>query len=617
MLNFRMTLATCSVLLLGGCGGGGGAASETSAGSPAVVVVPATSPTPAPAAAPAATPTSTPVSATPNTMILGTAAAFAQQGWDFSILQTAKLIGSMAIRDGVGWDNIEKSRGDYTFTSSSLNWINTVVDSGFPVTVLFGGSNPLYDNGKTPYTDEGRTAFANFVVATLDHYPKIKAIEIANEYNAFNFVTGPVLNDGYPARQRYYFETLKSVYNAVKSTHPDVKVLGGAAIAIPVGYFKPLFALGGLNYMDGLVVHPYTTDPEQLDKQLTVLKLAMGANAKPIHMTEFARELDSVPDTADYLVKSVAVMAAAGVAEADWYALRQQGGPNDIWYKNVALASFSGAVLPPGQGFKIMSTQVLAKGAGRRIVTDPSVYAYQFGQNAMVVWGDPRSLTVKANAKFYNSQGVEIAQPATINAKSPTIIVSDNPLIYGDTVVLGSSQLVADSYDQFDFTNSLDGSTRFEGPWTYFAYGVRSQVYTQAYTQGGAEVASSDWMPYIGIDWLRPFNINANTVSPVDYNTGGSADAYKAILRYTSPYDGKFDISGVWDVNANSADGIDVQVVVNSQTVLATIFNGHYDMSLKGISLKQGDVITFVVGPNKNAVGTDTTNYRIKMYRAS
>ncbi|RYF36093.1 MAG: hypothetical protein EOO38_28170, partial [Cytophagaceae bacterium] len=237
-----------------------------------------------------------------------------------------------------------------------------------------------------------------------------------------------MLDDGYPARQKYYFETLKAVYTAVKAAHPDVKVLGGAAMAIPVGYFKPLFALGGLNYMDGLVVHPYTTDPEQLDKQLTVLKLAMGANAKPIHVTEFAQELDSVPDTANYLVKSVAVMAAAGVAEADWYALRQQGGPNDIWYKNVALASFSGAVLPPGQGFKVMSTQVLAKGAGRRIVTDPFVYAYQFGQNAMVIWGDPRNLTVKTGAKFYNSQGVEIAQPATIDAKSPTIIVSDTAL---------------------------------------------------------------------------------------------------------------------------------------------------------------------------------------------
>jgi hypothetical protein len=620
MLNFRMTLATCSVLLLGGCGGGGGggATGETATGSSSpVVVVPAATPTATPTPTPTASPTPTPVATTPNAMILGAAAAFGQQTWDFSILQTARSLGTAAIRDGVAWTEIEKSPGVYQFGAAKVSWINNVSDGGFPVTLLFDNTNPLYDGGLTPYTDAGRAAYAKMIVATLDHFPKVKTIEVGNEYNAFNFVTGPVLNDGYPARQKYYYETLKAVYTAVKATHADVKVLGGAALAIPVGYFKPLFAMGGLNYMDGIVVHPYTTDAEQLDKQLTVLKSAMGANAKPIHITEFAKELDSVVDTADYLVKSVAVMATAGVAEADWYALRQQGGPNNIWYKNVALAAFSGAVLPPGQGYKVMATQVLAKGAGRRIATDPFVYAYRFGQNAMVVWGDPRSLTVKVAAKFYNSQGAEIAQPATIDAKSPTIIVSDSPLVYGDNVVLGSSQLVADSYDQFDFTNSLDGSTKFEGPWTYFAYGVRSQAYTQAYTQGGGEVASSDWMPYIGIDWLRPFNINANTVSPVDYNTGGSPDAYKAILRYTSPYDGKFDISGVWDVNAKSADGIDVQVVVNSQTVLATIFNGHYDMSLKGISLKQGDVITFVVGPNKNAAGTDTTNYRIKMYRAS
>ena len=597
-----------AMLLLGGCGGGGGAG-DTAAVSPPVSVTPAPTPTPTPAA--------TPTSVTPNTMILGTATAFGQQAWDFSILQTAKSIGSMAVRDGVAWTEIEKSPGVYQFTSPGAKWMDTVIDNGFPVTLLFDNINPLYDGGKTPYTDAGRAAYAKYVVATLDRFPRVKTIEIGNEYNAFNFVTGPVLDDGYPARQKYYYETIKTVYTAVKASHPDVKVLGGAALAIPVGYFKQLFALGGLNYMDGIVVHPYTTDPEQLEKQLTVLRSAMGANAKPIHMTEFAQELDSVSDTADYLVKSVAVMASAGVAEADWYALRQQGGANDIWYKNVALASFSGAILPPGQGFKIMSTQVLAKGAGRRLATDAFTYAYQFGQNAMVLWGDPRSLTVKASAKYYNSQGAEIAQPTAINTKTPIIIVSDTPLVLGDNVVLGSSQLVADSYDQFDFTNSLDGSTRFEGPWTYFALGVRSQNYTQAYTQGGGEVASSDWMPYIGIDWLRPFNINANRVGPVDYNTGGSPDAYKAVLRYTSPLDGKFDLAATWDVNANSADGIDVTIILNSTTLSSTIVARHSDMSLKGLTIKQGDVLTIIVGPNKNANGTDTTDYRIKLYRAS
>lgn len=611
MRNIGLPLALGLMLLLGGCGGGGGAGDT--AGSAPVAVVPAAAATPTPATTPVAT--LPPV--TPNTMILGTATAFGQQAWDFSILQVAKSLGSMAVRDGVAWTEIEKSPGVYQFTSPGSKWMGPVLDAGFPVTLLFDNTNPLYDGGKTPYTDAGRAAYAKYIVATLDRFPRVKTIEVGNEYNAFNFVTGPVLDDGYPARQKYYFEMLRTVYTAVKAKHPDVKVLGGAALAIPVGYFKPLFALGALDYMDGIVVHPYTTDPEQLEKHLSILRTAMGAKAKPIHVTEFAQELDSIPDTADYLVKSVTVMASAGVAEADWYALRQQGGVDNIWYKNVALTSFSGAILPPGQGFKVMATEVLAKGAGRRLDTDAFTYAYEFGRNAMVLWGEPRSLTVNAPAKYYTSQGVEIAAPGAINAKSPIVIVSDTPLILGDNVQLGASRLVADSYDQFDFTNALDGSARFEGPWSYFALGVRSQVYTQAYTQGGGEIASSDWMPYIGIDWLRPFNINANRVSPVDYNTGGSPDAYKAVLRYTSPLEGKFDLAGTWDVNAKSADGIDITVILNAQTLLSTTVARHYDMSLKGLSIKQGDVLTVIVGPNKNASGTDTTDYRIKLYRAS
>lgn len=607
MRDFRTALAVCGMLILGGCGGSG---SGDSAADP-IAVVGTPPPTPPPTAV---TP---PVAVTPNTMILGTATAFGQQAWDFSILQTAKSIGSMAVRDGVAWTEIEKSPGVYQFTSPGASWMDTVINNGFPVTLLFDNTNPLYDGGNTPYTDAGRAAYAKYIVATLDRFPRVKTIEVGNEYNAFNFVTGPVLNDGYGARQRYYFEMLKAVHSAVKASHPEVNILGGAAIAIPVGYFRTLFGLGALNYMDGIVIHPYTTDPEQLEKQIAVLRTAMGANVKPIHVTEFAQELDSIPDTADYLVKSIAVMASAGVAEADWYALRQQGGPNNIWYKNVALTSFSGAVLPLGQGFKVMSTQVLAKGAGRRIATDAFTYAYQFGQNAMVVWGDPRSLTVKASAKYYNSQGVEIAQPGAINTKSPVIIVSDTPLTYGDNVILGASQLVADSYDQFDFTSSIDGTTRFEGPWSYFAYGVRSQAYTLAYTQGGGEVSSSDWMPYIGIDWLRPFNINANRVNPVDYNTGGSPDAYKAILRYTSPLDGKFDLTATWDVISTSADGIDLTVQLNSQTIFSNTVERHYAMNLQGLSLRQGDVISIIVGPNKNAIGTDTTDYRIKLFRIS
>lgn len=145
-------------------------------------------------------------------MVLGTATAFGQQAWDFSILQTAKSIGSMAVRDGVGWTEIEKSPGVYQFTSPGAKWMDTVINNGFPVTLLFDNTNPLYDGGKTPYTDAGRAAYAKYIVATLDRFPRVKTIEIGNEYNAFNFVTGPVLDDRYPARQKYYYEMLKTVY---------------------------------------------------------------------------------------------------------------------------------------------------------------------------------------------------------------------------------------------------------------------------------------------------------------------------------------------------------------------------------------------------------------------
>jgi hypothetical protein len=606
-LVMRKTLnewAIAALLLLGGCGGGSGGADVPSVATPQAV---ATS-TPV-AVVPA-------VTVTPSPMVMGVATAFDQQGWDYSILDTARSIGATTLRDEVQWKNIETTPGVYQFGTSGGSYLDTLTQKGFSVTLLMTDSNPLYDGGNTVYTDVGRAAYARYVVATLNRFPGVKAIEISNEYNAWNFVSGPVRDEGYGPRQKYYFDMLRTVYQAVKASRPDVKVLGGAALSIPVGYFKPLFDLGALNYMDGLVVHPYTTEPEQFEKQIAILRTAMGSTPRPIHVTEFAQELDSVADTANYLVKSVAVMATAGIAEADWYALRQQGPANNIWYKNVALASFSGQILPPGQAYKVLSQQVLSKGASTRVAIDDFTYAYQFGTNAMVIWGEPRSLAVTAAAKFYNAQGLEIAQPSMISTGSPIIIVSDVPLAYGSNVMLGATQLVADSFDQFDYSNDLSGPAKFEGPWSYYAYSVHDQRLDPMYTQGGGEISSSSWTPHIGSDWLRPFNISAGQLNPVDFGTADAANVFKAVLRYTSSYSGNFTISGPWDVTSTSVDGVDLTIQVNGQSVFSTTFNGHYDMSIKNVALKVGDVVSIIVGTNKTVTGGDSTRFRVRIHKA-
>lgn len=601
--------AMAAMLMLGGCGGG-----SDDAGGITTVTTPLVVATSTPLTVVPATPAAI---VTPNAMVMGVATAFDQQGWDFSILDTARSIGATTIRDGVQWKNIETTPGVYQFSASGGSYLDTLTQKGFAVTLLMTDSNPLYDGGNTVYTDAGRAAYARYVVATLNRFPGVKAIEISNEYNAWNFVSGPVRDDGYGPRQKYYFDMLRTVYQAVKARRPDVKVLGGAALSIPVGYFKPLFDLGALNYMDGLVIHPYTTEPEQFQKQIDILRTAMGSTPRPIHVTEYSQGLDSAADTASYLVKSVAVMATAGIAEADWYALRQQGSANDVWFKNVALTSFSGQVLVPGQAYKLLSQQVLSKGASTRVPIDDFTYAYQFGKNAMVIWGEPRSLTVTASAKFYNAQGVEIAQPGAISTGSPIIIISDVPLVYGSNVRLGATQLVADSFDQFDYSNDLSGPGKFEGPWSYYAYAVHDQRFDPMYIQGGGEISSSDWTPHIGSNWLRPFNISARQLNPVDFGTAAAPNVFKAVLRYTSPHNGNFTISGPWDITSNSVDGVDLSIQVNGQSLFFTTFNGHYDLSVKNVALKVGDMVNIVVGTNKTVAGGDSTAYRVRIHEAS
>ncbi|MFB4247322.1 hypothetical protein ACE1XZ_22385, partial [Bacillus subtilis] len=153
-------------------------------------------------------------------------------------------IGAMTFRDGINWERIERSEGVYDFSDPRLAYINEAAKEGIDVTLVFNWGNVLYDGGFTPYTDAGRAAFADFIVATLDHYDSIKSIEIGNEFNGNNYINGPVLKAGYELRDDYYAALIDAVYAKVKAGHPDVTVLGGATHSIPVGYLKSLFEHG-------------------------------------------------------------------------------------------------------------------------------------------------------------------------------------------------------------------------------------------------------------------------------------------------------------------------------------------------------------------------------------
>ena len=183
---------------------------------------------------------------------------------------------------------------------------------------------PTTTKGLTPYTDSGREGYARYGKAILDQYgDDIRTLEVWNEYNG-SFAEGPAAED----RAMHYTKMLEQAYLQIKSVRPDVKVLGGAAVHIALPYLREVFRLGGLEYMDAVVVHPYGTE-EGIERELAALEELIeqygGGVRKPIWVTEFGR-WDHSPEgrrrSASYLVRMATLLLSADVERMYWYLMR-------------------------------------------------------------------------------------------------------------------------------------------------------------------------------------------------------------------------------------------------------------------------------------------------------
>jgi Ca2+-binding RTX toxin-like protein len=548
-------------------------------------------------------------------MELGAVSHFAQ-GWKPSLIESAVDLGAMALRDGINWEKIERSKGEYDFSDPRLAYIDKAAGEGVDVTLVFNWGNGLYDGGFTPYTDAGRAAFADFIVATLDHYGSIKSIEIGNEFNGNNHVDGPVLKAGYALRDDYYAALIDAVYDKVKASHPDVTVLGGATHSIPVGYFKSLFEHGTLNKLDGIAIHPYTSSAEELADHLELLRDAMGGADKRIEVTEFGQAFDDISDAPAYLLKMVSVMAANDVDAAHWYALAEQSA-----YPNMQLVGRSGVPTVTGDAFRFLQNQLLGAGEASDVSPDGLTYAYMFGTKALVLWGEQQKVSFHVPVQVYDASGRPITGfSGILDPDEPVVVLSEAELELGKNVVIEKSALMADSLHQFDLTNDAGAATSFEGPWSYYALSGTGKL-KELTTMDGGTRAGEPWVPYIGDVNMRPLMVSAEALNPVDFSNGGNAGGRRDIVeRYTAPEDMVVRIAGQWDVQDSSADGVLLRVVHNGVELLRKSIdsssNGYqYQLDLRGIGLKAGDTLDFIVGTNATPKGGDLTDRRIQIFK--
>ncbi|PDT50432.1 hypothetical protein CO661_02060 [Sinorhizobium fredii] len=548
-------------------------------------------------------------------MRLGAVTHFSQ-GWNLSLVPEAKELGVHSVRDSIAWRLVEPAKHQYNFENPRVSYVARVAAAEVSLVLVVNSFNPNYDEGLTPYTSEGREALANFVLETLNRFPEIKTVEIGNEFNGKNFVKGPVREAPYSERDDYYFEILRTVYERVKPARPDVSVLGGATHSVPVDYLSEMFSLGALDFMDGVAIHPYTSTAEDLGAQLAMLRKAMGDKQRDIYITEFGTGSPQPGVVPAYMLKFVSVMSAHKVKAAYWYALMRQK-----WFPDMELVDQHGRPSTAGEAFRFIQEQLLANGDGVDVSPDDFSYAFQFGQHAMVLWGEPRQVKFMVPVEVYDATGTPVPTfSGRLDPDRPVIIKSGEALIMGETVQLAPTDLVGDSYHQFHLPGSVDAGKDLAGKWSYFARGTSGEP-RKLSVIGGGQRNNEPWIPYVGVPRLRPLMITSEGVNPAAFGKEGDRRReWSTVERFTVPADMTVRIVGEWNVSDKSEDGAALTVLHNGAELHSGPIgdkSNKYELKLDldNVAVKAGDQIDFIVGVGSTARGRHLTNRRIQIFR--
>ena len=159
------------------------------------------------------------------------------------------------IRMDFDWSGTETARGQYDFTAYDRLVALLEQYKIRPVFILCY-SNALYDEGLSPYTQEGVQAFARWATAAVTHFKGRGIIwEMYNEPNYFFWRPKPNVEA--------YIKLALAVGEGIYEAAPDEDYVGPATSGVDLPFLEACFKAGLLNYWSGVSVHPYRpADPE-------------------------------------------------------------------------------------------------------------------------------------------------------------------------------------------------------------------------------------------------------------------------------------------------------------------------------------------------------------------
>ncbi|MEU4290044.1 glycosyl hydrolase [Kribbella sp. NPDC026596] len=229
------------------------------------------------------------VTATTSGSMIGAGTHFGGS-WSTDLVPVLAQSGARGGRDEAYWSSAETTPGTYAFPAKVTNYLQAYQTNGIDPLLVADYGNCLYDCPdqlfNAPYTDAGRTAFANYANALANQYPQVHNLAVWNEWD---------VNAAGPANKTpdSYLALLKATYTKLKATHPDLTIVGGGDTDVTQqAWFQTFCQLGGLKYLDVVSIHPYNFlhAPESLgaaiDQVRATIRQYNGGVDKPIWITE-------------------------------------------------------------------------------------------------------------------------------------------------------------------------------------------------------------------------------------------------------------------------------------------------------------------------------------------
>jgi len=508
------------------------------------------------------------------------------QNWDTDIIPLAARAGLKNVRDEVYWDQTETSKGQFSFPATAEAYMPLLKANHIDPLVPLTFANPNYDGGQTPYTQEGFDAYARYCVKVLEHYgSQIKTVEIWNEYNG-SFANGPAAKD----RPDTYVKMLQTAYQAIKKARPDVTVLGVSTAGVPLPYFERVFKAGGLQYMDGISVHPYRYNdtPEGLEQQLARLQALVekynNGKPKPIWVTEvgWLTKTDPAPgevriteaDQANFVVRSYVLMLSAGIVKSYWYLFRDYGD-----FATMGLIRQSGDPLgkyTPKSSYVAMANMTRQLTDAQFVKTEPTlanVYSLEFkhssGDVVRTMWStEPTTLFVKTSGPLTVVDMMGNGKSLTPENGHIRLALTDSPIyVHGTVDALPApptgtvKDVVAGSEDDFSYTQGKNNW--FYG---YFESGATPGAYAPAGFKPFPNYVVTDWQA----QWSGTPNflqITSTLQHPgVDYG-----HQIWSVRRWTSNLTGTVEIKGRFARLSAQGDGTNGRIFVDGTPVYSQL----------------------------------------------